>query len=163
MGSGVLQGGSMSEKGVSKEYANSVIFDLEKAFWDERGKGARFRVTTIGRDYLRDKCLPQIKSKSLEDIIETIGWILPEEGIAEKLSYERDEQLLHLQVQGCLHQSVEKKMLKYGIEPFTCIPANILVLAIEEILGRQVELSEVRIENGICKLLLVIFEKRPGA
>jgi hypothetical protein len=152
----------MSEKGVSHEYANSIIFDLEKAFWDERGKGARFRVTTIGREYLRDKCLSQIKSKSLEDIITTISRILREEGIAEKVSHEQDEQLLHLQVQGCLHQSVEKKMLKHGVEPFTCIPANILALAIEEILRRPVELSQVQIDNGTCKILLVLFEKHPG-
>ena len=152
----------MSSKGVSHEYANSIIYDLEKAFWDERGKGARFRVTTIGREYLRDKCLPQIKDKSLEDIIETIGQILREEGIAEHISHEQEEQLLHLQVQGCLHQSVEKKMLEHGIEPFTCIPANILALAIEEILRRPVELSKIKIHNGICKLLLVLFEKHPG-
>jgi hypothetical protein len=152
----------MSGKGVTQEYANSIIYDLEKAFWDERGKGARFRVTTIGRDYLRDKCLPQIKSKSLKDIIETIGRILQGEGIAENVSHEKDEQLLHLQVQGCLHQSVEKKMLDHGIEPFTCIPANILALAIEETLGYQVELSEIKIEDGNCRMLLVVFEKRPG-
>jgi hypothetical protein len=153
----------MSEKGVSKEYANSVIFDLEKAFWDERGKGARFRVTTIGREYLQDKCLSQIKGKSLEDIIKTIGQILREEGIAEQVSYEQDDRLLHLEVQGCLHQSVEKRMLDHGVEPFTCIPANILALAIEETLGRPVELSEVRIQDGTCRILLVLFEKHPDA
>ena len=153
----------MSEKGVSKEYANSVIFDLEKAFWDERGKGARFRVTTIGREYLQDKCLPQIKGKSLEDIIKTIGQILWEEGIAEHVTYEQDDRLLHLKVQGCLHQSVEKRMLDHGVEPFTCIPANILALAIEETLGRPVELSEVRIQDGTCQILLVLFKKHPDA
>lgn len=150
----------MSGKGVSQEYANSIIFDLEKAFWDERGKGARFRVTTIGREYLRDKCLSQIKNKSLEDTIKTIERILREEGIAEHMSHQQDEQLLHLQVQGCLHQSVETKMIAHGVEPFTCIPANILALAIEETLGRPVELSEVHIQDGICQVLLVLFEKR---
>jgi hypothetical protein len=152
----------MSDKGVSQAYANSIIYDLEKAFWDERGKGARFRVTTIGREYLRDKCTPQIKDKSLEEIIKTIGQILQEEGIVEHISHEQDERILHLQVQGCLHQSIEKKMVEHGIEPFTCIPANIMALAIEETLGRPVELSEVKIEDGNCKVLLVLFEERPG-
>ncbi len=152
----------MSGEGVSQEYANSIIYDLEKAFWDERGKGARFRVTTIGREYLQDKCLPEIKNKPLEDIIEIIGRILQEQGIVGHISHEQDEHLLHLQVQGCLHQSVEQKMVEHGIEPFTCIPANILALAIEETLGRPVELSEIKIDNGTCKVLLVLFEKRPG-
>jgi hypothetical protein len=152
----------MSGEGVSKEYANSIIYDLEKAFWDERGEGARFRVTTVGREYLRDRCLSQIASESLEDIIETIGRILREEGIAEHFSHEQDEHLITLQVQGCLHQSVERKMLKHGIEPFTCIPANILALAVEETSGRPMELSQVSIHNGNCEVLLVLFEKRPG-
>jgi len=152
----------MSEKSVSHEYANSIIFDLEKAFWDERGKGARFRVTTVGREYLRDKVLKQIKGKSLEDIISTIGRILQEEGIAENVSFKQDEQLLHVQVKGCLHQSVEKKMLEHGVEPFTCIPANILALAIDEVLGRPVELSEVKIQDETCQVLLVLFDKRPS-
>ena len=152
----------MSREGVSQEYANSIIYDLEKAFWDERGKGARFRVTTIGREYLQDKCLPQIKNKPLEEIFEIIGRILQEEGIVEHLSHEQDEHLLRLQVQGCLHQPAEERMVKHGIEPFTCIPANILALAIEQTLGRPVELSEIKIQNGQCNVLLVLFEKRPG-
>jgi len=41
----------MSDKTISLDYANDILFELEKAFWDERGKGARFRVTTVGRGY----------------------------------------------------------------------------------------------------------------
>ena len=52
-------------------------------------------------------------------------------------------------------------MLAKGIEPFTCIPANLIVLAIEEKLDIPVELAEIKMEEGVCKLLLVLFEKRP--
>lgn len=152
----------MSGKRVSTEYANSIIFDLQKAFWDERGKGARFRVTNVGRAYFMEKCLQQIKKDDLEAIAGTIARILQEEGIVEQLDHEQDEQLLRLGVQGCMHHSVEKRMLEHGVEPFTCIPANLMALAIEDKLKRQVELAEVRISNGSCEVLLVVFEKRPG-
>ncbi|MGE5593938.1 MAG: hypothetical protein ACM3X3_09705 [Betaproteobacteria bacterium] len=33
-----------------KQYANQVIFDMVKAFWDERGLGARFRLYCVGKD-----------------------------------------------------------------------------------------------------------------
>jgi len=122
----------MSGERVSREYANSILFDLQKAFWDERGKGARFRVTNVGRAYFKDKCLPQIKNDALEEIAGTIGRILQEEGIVDQVFHEQDEQLLRLRVQGCMHHSVEMKMLAYGVEPFTCIPANLMALAIEE-------------------------------
>ena len=151
----------MSNQDVSLDYVNSVIYDLQKAFWDERGRGARFRVTTVGRDYFMNKCLPRIKTPDVETIVRTIEQTLEEEGVVVGISHELDDRLLRLKVQGCLHESVEQRMVAKGIEPFTCIPANLVVLAIEECLDRPVELAEIKIEDGACHLLLVLFESRP--
>jgi hypothetical protein len=151
----------MSDQTVPLDYANSIMYDLQKAFWDERGRGARFRVTTVGRDYFLDRCLPKIKSRDVETIVETVEQILEEEGIVMSVSHEVDDRLLRLKVQGCLHQSVEQRMVAKGIEPFTCIPANLVVLAIEEILDRPVELAEIKVEDGVCDLMLVLFDSRP--
>ena len=151
----------MSGRDVSLDYANSVIYDLQKAFWDERGKGARFRVTTVGRDYVMGKCLPLIKSTDIEEIADTIGGILEEEGLVTGVSADLDGRLLRLEVRGCVHQDVEQRMVARGIEPFTCPPANLVVLAIEELLDKPVELAEIEIEDGTCRLLLAVFESRP--
>lgn len=151
----------MSGPGVSLDYVNGIVYDLEKAFWDERGKGARFRVTTVGRDYFLEKCLPRIESREVEPIIEAIGQVLKEEGIVTAVSYEVDGRLLRLTVQGCLHRAVEQRFLARGIEPFTCIPANLVVLAIEGTLDRPVELAEIKVEGESCHLLLVLFDSRP--
>jgi hypothetical protein len=151
----------MSNPGVSLDYVNSIVYDLEKAFWDERGKGARFRVTTVGRDYFMGKCLPRIKTPDVETIIGTIEQILEEEGIVAGISHEIDGRLLRLKVQGCLHEKVEQRLVAKGVEPFTCIPANLVVLAIEETLDRPVELAEITVEDGTCRMLLALFESRP--
>ena len=151
----------MSSHSVPLDYVNSIVYDLQKAFWDERGKGARFRVTTVGREYFLDKCLPRIKTPDAETIVGTIEQILEEEGIVSSISHDADGRLLRLKVQGCLHESVEQRMVAKGIEPFTCIPANLVVLAIEELLDRPVELAEIKIEDGACHLLLVLFDSRP--
>jgi hypothetical protein len=151
----------MSKQNIPLEYVNSIVYDLEKAFWDERGRGARFRVTTVGRDFFLDKCLPRIKTQDVETIIGTIEQILEENGVVSSISHELDGRLLRLKVQGCLHQQVEQRMIVKGVEPFTCIPANLVVLAIEEVLDRPVELAEIKIEDGACHLLLVLFESRP--
>jgi hypothetical protein len=151
----------MSSQGVPLDYVNSIVYDLEKAFWDERGKGARFRVTTVGRDYFLSKCLPRIESREVESIIETVEQVMREEGIVAGISHEIDGQLLRLKVQGCLHEKVEQRLVDKGVEPFTCIPANLVVLAIEETLDRPVELAEIKVEDGTCHLLLALFESRP--
>ena len=63
--------------------------------------------------------------------------------------------------QSCLHRAVEEKMLAHDVEPFTCVPANLIVLAIEAKLDRPVELAEIKLEDGACQLLLVVFDHRP--
>jgi hypothetical protein len=151
----------MNNKTVPLDYANSLMYELEKAFWDERGKGARFRMTKVGSQYYEDKISPLLQTAVVEDILEQIRCVLQEEGIAAELSYSREERMLKVGVKGCIHRSVEERMLAKGIEPFTCVPANLVVLAIEEKLDIPVELAEIRVEEGTCKLLLVLFEKRP--
>jgi len=151
----------MSSHGASLDYVNSIVYDLQKAFWDERGKGARFRVTTVGRDYFLEKCLPRIETREVEPIVEVIEQVLREEGIVAGISHEVDGQLLRLKVQGCLHEAVEQRLVAKGVEPFTCIPANLVTLAIEETLDRPVELAEIKIEDGACHMLLALFESRP--
>jgi hypothetical protein len=152
----------MSSKKISLDYTNSLMFELQKAFWDERGKGARFRMTTVGRDFYMKEILPLLDTNEIPQIITTIEGVLSEKRITGKVSYSQEDRLLRVSVKGCIHRQVEDQMLGYGIEPFTCIPANLIVLAIEEKLDRPVELAEIKLENGSCHLLLVIFEERPS-
>ena len=151
----------MKNKTIPLDYANSLIFELEKAFWDERGRGARFRMTTVGGEYFNAKCLPLLQSSELDQILHTIEDFLQKEGIAGNVSYNREDRLLRVRVEGCVHRKVEDQMVAHGIEPFTCMPANLIVLAIEEKLDRPVELAEIRLEDGACQLMLIVFDHRP--
>jgi len=133
----------MSDKAISQDYANDVIFELEKAFWDERGKGARFRVTTVGRSFFQAECLPRLQSTEIFDMIAAV------------------EGVLRIRIAGCAHRAVEDRLVAQGSMPFTCVPANLIVLAIEEKLDRPAELAEIKLEDGACQLLIVLFDKRP--
>jgi hypothetical protein len=151
----------MNNQLIPLDYVNDLMYELEKAFWDERGKGARFRMTTIGQEYFNEKVLPTLKSDEIEKILPAIEEVLKSEGIAANLSYSKEDRLLRVQIKGCIHRQVEERMIAKGIEPFTCVPANLIVLAIESKLDIPVELAEIKVEEGICQLLLVLFEKRP--
>ncbi|HBX68342.1 MAG TPA: hypothetical protein DEH25_02855 [Chloroflexi bacterium] len=151
----------MSDKKISLEYANAIIYDLEKAFWDERGKGARFRTTKVGHAFFMNKILPAIESTDLEEILGVIENILQEEGLVSSISHEMEDRLLRVRVEGYVHHEVGEMMQAHDIEPFTCVPANLIVLAIEEKLDLPVELAEIKIEDGVWNLLLVLFEGRP--
>ena len=143
------------------DYVNNLMYELEKAFWDERGRGARFRMTTVGREFFKDKVAPLLQSPELDDILKTVKVVLQQEGIVGSVSYDQDGRLLRVRMDGCLHHQVEEMMTARGIEPFTCPPANLIALAIEEKLDRPVELAEIKVVEGACQLLMVIFDRRP--
>jgi hypothetical protein len=152
----------MSTELIPLEYANNLIYELEKAFWDERGKGARFRLTKIGEEFFNTNCLPKIHSAEVDDIIHTIEQVLIEKKIIGKIEYSNEDRLIRLSIKNCIHQDVEKQMVSKGVEILACFPANLIVLAIEKKLDRPVELAEIKIVDGVCQLLLVMFEKRPS-
>ena len=151
----------MKKNTISLDYANDLIFELEKAFWDERGKGARWRMTTVGREYFKNQCLPLLQSSEIDHIVHTIESALQSDGIVSRMSVQRDGRLLHLRVEGCVHRPVEDRMVAHETKPFTCLVANLIVLALEEKLDRPVELAEIKLEEGACLPLLILFDKRP--
>lgn len=150
----------MSDKMVPLDYVNNLVYELEKAFWDERGKGARFRLTNIGQQYFKDKVLPQVQSNEVELILDTVGNVLKNDGLLEEFSYSIEERLLRVQIKGYIHLQVDEKMSEMGIEPLASVPGNLVALAIEEKLDVPVELAEIKVSEGVCELLLVMFEKR---
>jgi hypothetical protein len=151
----------MSSQTISLDYANDILFELEKAFWDERGKGARFRVTTVGRGYFNAKCSPLIKSNEIMEMVHTIEGPLKSDGIIGGISIERNARVLRVCVEGCVHRPVEDRMVAAGVRPFTCMIANQIVLAVEEKQDLPIELVEIKLDHGACHLQLVLFDKRP--
>lgn len=150
----------MSNETISKDYANDMIFELEKAFWDERGKGARFRLTTLGRDFFRTKCSPKIQSTEITDMVKTIEGVLKESGIIGGMSVTIDGQLLRVRIEGCAHRPVEDRMVSKETQPFVCLPANMVVMAVYDKLNRQAELAEIKLVDDACEVLIVLFDKK---
>ena len=151
----------MNSETISRDYANDMIFELEKAFWDERGKGARFRLTTLGRGFFRAKCLPRIQSTEISDMVKVIEEVLKENGIIQAMSVEVDGRLLRVRIEGCTHRPIEERMIAHETQPFACLPANMIVLAVDEVLNRPAELAEIKLTDGACEALIVLFEKKP--
>ena len=150
----------MSDKMVPLDYVNNLVYELEKAFWDERGKGARFRLTNIGQQYFKDKVLPQVQSNEVEQILDAVGSVLKNDGLIDEFSYSIEERMLRVQIKGYIHLQVDERMSEMGIEPLASVPGNLIALAIEEKLDVPVELAEIKVTEGVCELLLVMFEKR---
>jgi hypothetical protein len=97
----------------------------------------------------------------MDGILDVLKDILRRESVVDDLACSKEDRLLRVRVQGCVHRAVEDKLTAQGVEPFTCIPANLIALAIEDKLDRPVELAEIKVEGDACRLLMVVFEARP--
>jgi hypothetical protein len=151
----------MNEQTISKDYANDMIFELQKAFWDERGKGAKFRLTTLGRDFFNSKCLPRISSTEIPEMVATIEQVLKENGIIGGMSVTIDGRLLRVRIEGCQHRPVEDRLATFDTKPMVCLPANMITLAIDKVLNRPSEVAEIKLADGACEVLIVLFDKKP--
>ncbi|MCR4403611.1 MAG: hypothetical protein NUW12_12750 [Firmicutes bacterium] len=145
-----------------KGYANQVIFDVVKAFWDERGLGARFRLYNVGKDYFLDKFgLRGEGCGDFETVVTELSRGLKAEGIAEKLSVERrEENVLTVKVSGCIHRPVEEKLAAAGVAPFFCPCTNLVMALAQEALGMATEQACIEVRGDECIATVVLF-KRP--
>jgi hypothetical protein len=151
---------SMSKSTISTDYMNTLLFENQKAFWDERGKGALFRLTTVGRAFFNDKILPQLNdSSTLETVINTIDRVLQEEGIIEQGEMQIEDKLVRIKLKSCVHRGIAARFSELGLPPCYCLPANLCVLAIDTVLDLDAEIAEIKVEDDHCEALIVIFER----
>jgi hypothetical protein len=153
----------MNNRLISLDYANDVFYEFQKAFWDERGKGARFRLTSVGREFYKNNVSAQIQSENLDGIVDEVSKILKQHGILESGAVEIEDQLIRIRMKSCIHRPVEDKFAAIAIEPCSCMPANICAFAITDKLKLPVELAELKLENGYCQALLIVFENNQSA
>jgi hypothetical protein len=94
-------------------------------------------------------------------MIRTIGGVLKENGIVGGMSVEIDGRLLRVRIEGCVHRPVEDRLVAMETKPFACLPANMITLAIDSKLNRPSELAEIKLVDGACQILIVLFDKKP--
>ncbi|MBF7082502.1 hypothetical protein IT084_05855 [Desulfallas sp. Bu1-1] len=145
-------------------YLNDILADTLKSFWDERGRGARYRTTLIGIDrYIKLNENSFIhKSENCLTAMQNVKTYLEGHGIILSMSYNQRQdfsEVLDVEIHGCLHLGMESKLLENGVEePLACPCANLIMYLIEQTQGLTTELADIKIINGeVCKLCIVIF------
>lgn len=146
-----------------KEYANQVIFDVLKAFWDERGLGARFRLYNVGKEHFLGR--PRLSERDCTDLggaVAEVARELAADGVAEGVSVERSEEnVLTINVKRCIHRPVEDKLMGAGVSPFFCPCTNLVMALAEHALGVATEQACIEVEGDECRATIVLF-KRPA-
>lgn len=126
---------------------DQLIYEIEKAFYDERGKGARYRLTTAGVTFFEDKV-------SKMDDINAIAAYMKEAGLLEDISWEEAEVTFHLKVKGCSLYGICSTFTENNRQPMTCPIANVFMNALELMTDLSPEMMPLTLEEGTCTIPL---------
>jgi len=146
---------------IDSTYFQDTFSALVKALYYERGRGAYFRATMVGRDYI-DRI--EIKGNTSEKVIENCVKFLVEKDIVEKAAYKKDESdtFFTFEIKGCIHLPVEARLKEQGVPAFVCPPINIILHKIRQLIGLNVEIADITVnqEEGTCIVRVVIFKQQ---
>ncbi|MFC1579884.1 hypothetical protein ACFL4N_03120 [Thermodesulfobacteriota bacterium] len=143
---------------MDRTYFQDTFSALAKSLYYERGHGAYFRATMVGRDYIDRR---EIKGNTSEEVIESCIDVLLENDIIEKAEYKKDESdtFFTFEIKGCSHLPVEAWLEKEGVPAFVCPPINMILYKIRQLIGLAVEIADITVnqEEGKCIVRVVIF------
>lgn len=129
-------------------FKDLLLFEVQKAFYDERGKGARYRLTLAGVSYLEE----QLKEKT-GDVNEIKKWLV-ENGFGKGLEFTDQEISFNAKVTGCCMRGICDCFKNKSMQPLSCPIANIFMNAIDKNTGLSPELLPLKLEGGCCEFTL---------
>ena len=145
---------------IDQIYFQDTFAALAKSLYYERGRGACFRATMVGRDYI-DRC--EIEGNTSEAVIGNCITVLVENNIIKKATTEKDESdtFFTFEVRGCVHLPVEAWLKEEGIPAFVCPPINMILYKIRQRIGLAVEIADITVhqKEGKCIIRVVIFKQ----
>jgi len=130
------------------EFKDFLLFEVQKAFYDERGKGARYRLTLAGVSFLKDK----LKDKA-DNPDEIKKWLV-DNGYAKNIEISEDQISFNIQVTDCCLKNIRQYFVNEEMQPLGCPIANMFMYALEKRNGLSPELLPIKLEDKYCGLTL---------
>jgi len=145
---------------IDHSYSTDIISSLEKVLYYERGRGAYFRATLVGKDFIDRQ---PIEGKTSEEVIESCVKVMRENNILKDASYQKDKNatLFTFEIKGCMHLPVEARLKEEGVPTYICPPTNMILYKIREILNLAVEIADISVNQneGRCIIRVVVFKQ----
>jgi len=145
---------------IDRTYFQDTFSALVKSLYYERGRGAYFRATMVGRDYIDRR---KIEGNTSEAVIGNCIDVLVENNIIEKATYKKDESdtFFTFELNGCAHLPVEAWLKEEGVPAFVCPPINMILYKIRQRIGLAVEIADITVhqKEGKCIVRVVIFKQ----
>src|SRR5690554_4923002 len=108
------------------KYLGTIMKDLVKAFWDERGNGARYRVPLVGVDYFKKKYGKRLEKDDWRSAVEAVLEVLKEEEIIADGSFNGKDKVVEVTFKSCIHRETDRELYGDDISVICCPCANVV-------------------------------------
>jgi hypothetical protein len=127
------------------KFKNTLIYESQKEFYDERGRGARYRMTTVGVSFFKE---------AVGDMKDTQGLVkwMKDNGFVEEAEMEEDKVSVTLKVKGCCLKSITEGFTSRGKQPLSCPIANAVMYSMEQNGSMPPEITPIEFEDGWCRI-----------
>ncbi len=127
-------------------FKDQILFEVQKAFYDERGKGARYRLTLAGVPYIKS-----LLGEKANDIDTLKNW-LADNKFLEEIEILQDDIEFRAKIKNCCLYNISNSFYEKGMQPLSCPIANMFMNAIESELGLSPELLPIDINGECCSI-----------
>jgi hypothetical protein len=146
---------------IDSNYFRDIFSAIEKVLYYERGKGAYFRATMVGTDFINRK---SIEGNSPEEVIKSCIKVLQEDKVLKNAYYKKDENgtLFTFEMESCMHLPVEAVLKEEGVPAYICPPINMILYKIREITDLAVEIADITVhqDDQRCIIRVVVFKQK---
>ncbi len=132
-------------------FKDTLFFESVKEFWNERGRGARYRLTTVGTSFFKERV--NLNKSPMENIDEFKRYLI-ENHYCKSINYSEDDFSVTVEVQDCCLQNIRKEYENNGIEILCCPIANMFMYLMELETNMSPELIPINVKNNICELTM---------
>lgn len=125
-----------------------LLFEIQKAFYDERGKGARYRLTTAGVSFFENRI-----KEGMADT-EVIKEYLIKNALVDNIECTEDAVSFNAKVKNCCLKELRNYFIAANMQPLGCPIANVMMHALELESGLSPELLPIKLEEDLCDVTL---------
>ena len=127
------------------DLSSNLIYEIQKAFYDERGKGARYRLVRVGVEYVEKELGAKVKD------IDSLVKGLKELGFVEDITYSEEDVVFSVETKNCVFRTVRDLFMDKDLQPLSCPVANIIMNFLESKTDLSPELMPITRDSGVCK------------
>lgn len=128
-------------------YKDVLLYETQRQFYNERGRGARYRLTAIGVSWFEKEI------KDLKDTAGLVNWLKDNDFCQAVDMADTDEGIaLQLNITGCALRNITENWIKDGRQPLNCPIANIIMKSMEFNGSMPPELCPIEFDGPACKI-----------